>query len=138
MDDSLTTALLIGVAVLFLAWPMIRSRLSPVPRLSPQEVKQRLDRGEPILVVDVRSRGELAQGRIPGAVNAPLPELRRHLDDLRARLPDDPQAGVVVVCHSSARAAAAVPTLAAAGFTKVAVLAGGMAAWGRAGLPIER
>jgi rhodanese-related sulfurtransferase len=40
--------------------------------ISPQALLDRIGRGEAIAVLDVRSPGEFAGGRVPGAVNVPF------------------------------------------------------------------
>lgn len=86
--------------------------------LSPAEAAARLRDGA--LLLDVRAADEHRRARIPGAVNRPLATL-----DLAA-LP----AGCILHCQSGAR------TAPLAG--RAAVLAGGLDAWARAGLPVER
>lgn len=136
--SNLTTILLIGVAVAVLAWPIVRARLGGGSGIPPAAVKARIDSGEPIVVVDIRSAREAGQtGRVPGSLLAPMGELTRHVPELRRRSPDDGRGTVVVVCRSGARAAAVVPVLRAAGFRDVAVLRGGILAWRRAGFPVE-
>jgi hypothetical protein len=55
---------------------------SEVPRISPEELKGRLDNGEAILVVDSRSSYEFETEHIAGAISVPSPEVESHLDDL--------------------------------------------------------
>ena len=52
-----------------------------VPRISAQELKNRLDRGDEILVVDARSAGEYAERHVEGAISVPLGELESRLDE---------------------------------------------------------
>jgi rhodanese-related sulfurtransferase len=65
-------------------------------------------------LVDVRSPAEFAAGHLPGAVNVPVAELPRRLDELEPR--DRP---IVVYCHTGARAARAAHALRSAGFWSV-------------------
>ena len=102
------------------------------------EVQRRIEAGEDLLLVDVRSPGEFAGelGHIRGAVNVPLSELAE-------RLNRDPVVGkareqvVVTICRSDARAAFAVHKLRRAGFKQVLVLSGGMLGWRDDDLPVE-
>ncbi|MCO5553510.1 hypothetical protein L7F22_007032 [Adiantum nelumboides] len=81
-------------------------------------------------VLDVRNRGELAAGAVPGARQIPLAELPRRLDEVaRDRT-------VVVHCAGGYRSGVAASLLRRAGFADVRDLAGGYAAW--AALPEER
>jgi 3-mercaptopyruvate sulfurtransferase SseA len=55
---------------------------SDAPRIGVQELKERLDGGEGILVVDARSASAFADRHIPGAVSIPLDEVESRLDEL--------------------------------------------------------
>jgi rhodanese-related sulfurtransferase len=82
-------------------------------------------------VVDVRQASEWRHGHIRGSQNVPLLHLKAHLSDLpRERT-------IVAVCASGHRSNAAARTLQRAGY-HVENLKGGMHAWTKAGLPIER
>lgn len=90
--------------------------------------------GAPVALVDVREphefTGEL--GHVPGSRLVPLATV---LDAAR----DWPRADeLVLICRSGNRSGRAAAALAAAGFTRVMNLAGGMLAWNAAGLPVER
>ncbi|MBX6363476.1 MAG: molybdopterin-synthase adenylyltransferase MoeB [Gemmatimonadetes bacterium] len=93
--------------------------------LTPAELKARLDRGERVQLVDVREpfEWEIASLAAYGARLIPLGELGGRLAEL------DPEGDVVVYCLSGARSAAACRRLRAAGFRRVANLAGGIRAW---------
>jgi rhodanese-related sulfurtransferase len=67
-------------------------------KLTAMELKQRLDAGDRLQVIDVRSAGEFAAGHVPGAVNLPLEQVESRLGDLRGTDP------VVLVCQSGQRA----------------------------------
>jgi adenylyltransferase/sulfurtransferase len=52
-----------------------------VPRITPQELKERLDSGEAILVVDSRSPLEFEAEHIAGAISVPSSEVESRLDE---------------------------------------------------------
>jgi rhodanese-related sulfurtransferase len=96
----------------------------------PATLAQRLgDRG--LHVLDVRQPAEWRHGHIHGAQNLPLMQLKRRL----ATLPQGKT--IVTVCASGHRSNAAARTLQRAGY-QVENLKGGMHAWTRAGLPVEK
>ncbi len=103
------------------------------------EVKRRLDAGDNLMLVDVRSRSEFAGelGHVRGSLNVPLPELATRLKE-DAALMDDGRRTVVAVCRSDARAAFAVRALRRAGYRDVLVMSGGMLGWLADDLPVER
>jgi rhodanese-related sulfurtransferase len=129
-------ALVAAAALAYKYLPRWRSRS---PYVEPAELKHRLDAGDDVVVVDVRTVGEYAGkgGHLPGAVNLPLGNLKARLEardgDL-APLKDHP---VYVHCTLDLRAARAARALRDAGFTDVSVLNGGYRAWRRKGFPLE-
>ncbi len=59
-----------------------------VPRVAPDELAARLERGEPLLVLDVRGRSyQASDRRIPGALRIHPRELEAELDRLPAGMP---------------------------------------------------
>ena len=84
-----------------------------------------------VQLLDVRQPAEWRNGHIRGSQNLPLQRLKNQL----ASLPR--QATIVTVCASGHRSNSAARTLQRAGY-RVENLKGGMHAWTRAGLPIER
>jgi rhodanese-related sulfurtransferase len=84
-----------------------------------------------VFVLDVRQPGEWRRGHIRGSENVPLMHLKRRL----GTLPRDKT--VVTVCASGHRSAVAARTLRRAGYT-VENLKGGMHAWTKAGLSVEK
>jgi len=61
---------------------------APVPRVAPDELRARLTRGEPLVVLDVRGRSyEVSDRRLPGAVRIHPRQLEAALDRLPAGLP---------------------------------------------------
>ncbi|MEE8242646.1 MAG: rhodanese-like domain-containing protein [candidate division NC10 bacterium] len=55
-----------------------------ISRLRPHEVKERLDRGDSLIAVDVRKKSVYVRGHIPGALCLPITDLDDELDDLPA------------------------------------------------------
>jgi rhodanese-related sulfurtransferase len=84
------------------------------------------------VVIDVRERGEWDEVHMPGATLIPLGTLANTLD----RVPKDK--AVVVICRSGSRSQTGRDILLKAGYTQVASVDGGMLAWERAGLPVQR
>ena len=87
------------------------------------EVKQKLDRGDNFVLIDVREPHEYQIARIPGARLIPLGELPRHLNEL------DPEADIVAHCKSGGRSQKAVDLLKQNGFRHVRNMTGGITAW---------
>lgn len=128
----LALALLAVVAFL----PRLIGRLRQKPMLSIPELKQRLDAGEDLLVLDVRSAEDFVgeQGHISGAANIPL----EALPDRLAELGDYEERPIILVCRTERRSSQAAQLLARRGFADVHVARGGMTAWHASGLQVER
>jgi rhodanese-related sulfurtransferase len=86
------------------------------------------------LVLDVRTPREFDGGHVPGAVNIPHTQLQLRLAEIQSAA----GAGVVVYCEVGTRSQFALSLLRQAGYENVQHLAGDMAGWRRAGLPIAR
>ncbi|MBE0617504.1 MAG: rhodanese-like domain-containing protein [Proteobacteria bacterium] len=88
--------------------------------------------GDEVFLVDVRTPGEWARGRIPASVLIPM-------DQVPSRLSEIPSGKkVVVVCASGARSAAVARFLDQHGYPWVANYAGGVSEWARVGLQLTR
>lgn len=97
-----------------------------------EEVNRRRAAGEKLYVLDVREPAEYADARVAGSVLIPLGQLAQRVGEL----PKDRT--IVAICASGGRSSAAVGLLKRAGFADVLNLRGGIGAWARSGLPIER
>jgi rhodanese-related sulfurtransferase len=89
-----------------------------------EELKDRMDKGEALTIIDVREPYEFEEFNI-GAQLIPLGEIPGRLEEL-AHLKD---AEVIVHCRSGARSGNAKMFLAENGFTNVRNLIGGMVQW---------
>jgi len=94
-----------------------------IPSISVEELKESRDRGDGLVLLDVREPRETAISDLPGSVKIPLGTLTANLDRLNKA--DD----IVVYCRSGARSGQAVQYLRQMGFTKARNLAGGINRW---------
>jgi len=93
-----------------------------VPEITPRELKQRLDRGDDLFVLDVREPHEFQICNLNGYL-IPLGDLPRRVHEL------DSSREIVAHCRSGKRSADAVEFLRKAGFRKIWNLKGGILAW---------
>lgn len=91
--------------------------------IEPSDLKQRLEAGDEVILVDVRDPVEQQVSALPGALVIPLERLPHRIQEL------DPQREYVLFCRTGVRSARGVRQLAAAGFPKVKNLHGGLNAW---------
>jgi molybdopterin/thiamine biosynthesis adenylyltransferase/rhodanese-related sulfurtransferase len=87
------------------------------------ELRNRLDDGDSIVILDVRNPEEYQICRLPGSTLIPLAELPARMSEL------DSAVEMIVHCKSGARSAKAVNLLRQAGFRKIKNLRGGITAW---------
>jgi rhodanese-related sulfurtransferase len=97
-----------------------------VDEITPRELKDRLDRNERPVLVDVRDDWETRLCRLDNALHIPMEELEFRTEEL------DPADDIVVYCHHGVRSAAVADYLRRLGFSRVRNLAGGLDAWARA------
>ncbi len=83
--------------------------------ITAQEAKARMDSGDDLIIVDVRTQAEYASGHVPGAVLIPNETIS---DQMPALLPDL-DAEVLLYCRSGNRSAQAAKKLAAMGYTRI-------------------
>ena len=100
---------------------------SSVQAVSPHDSQQ-----QGVVIVDVRTPGEYAQGHVDGAINIDVEG--GAFDQQIAKL--DKNATYVVYCHSGRRSGLATDAMAKAGFTNVVNLQGGIADLQSAGASI--
>jgi len=104
------------------------------PVVTVQELKDRREKGEDVIVIDTRTVPEFTRDHVPGAVNIPGAELLLRFSET---VPS-PQTQVVVSCAGLPRAILGAQTLIDAGVANpVAYLEDGTAAWRRAGWALE-
>ena len=95
-----------------------------MPEITATELKQRLDNGEDIQLIDVRESFEVAIARIPDTVHIPLGEVVNRMAEI------DPNRETVVHCKGGIRSAKAIEALKRSGFTGNLInLKGGIMAW---------
>lgn len=113
-----------------LVWPLVRSRAGG-PALSTLQATQLIN-SKNAQIVDVRSADDFAKGSLPNAKNLPTAAIKDRAGELKKDKP------VIVVCNTGGSAGSAAAQLRASGFAEVFVLAGGLAAWREAGLPVRK
>ena len=92
--------------------------------ITPAELKQRLDNGDDIQIVDVREDNEVAIGRIPNSIHIPLGQILGRMKDI------DPNRETVVHCKMGGRSSRAIEALQRSGFQgKLVNLKGGILRW---------
>ena len=105
---------------------------SKVSFMSMEELKSRLERDEPgLLILDVRERDAYLRNHIPGAKLLPRGQLELRVNE---ELPD-PTRRVLLYCDFGKVSTLAAATLREMGYARAVALDGGMVAWSKAGYP---
>lgn len=140
-DASIAETIQIGsiaLALLAIAMflPRLIARLRQKPMMEISELKQKLDIGQNMLVLDVRTAEDFIgeQGHIASVTNIPLEELESRLDEVM----DYQEQTVAIICRTDKKSVKAARILAQKGFADVHVTRGGMTEWAANGYPIER
>jgi rhodanese-related sulfurtransferase len=97
----------------------------PVPlQVTPREVKQRLEAGEKLRLIDVREQFEYQQAHIEGTELIPMRTIPQSLTSLAAE-----EAPVIVFCHHGMRSLQVVNWLREQGVEQTSSMEGGIDRW---------
>jgi rhodanese-related sulfurtransferase len=107
-----------------------------IATIAPRELHERIDRGEAIDLIDVRTPAEYQGMHAATARGVPLDDLDPEAVDRVRTSPKD--APLYLICQSGVRSQKACAKLIQAGYTNVVSVAGGTMAWEQAGLPVVR
>lgn len=118
---------------LMLAWSYLQGAKGPGKNVGCAEATMLVNRQDAVLL-DVREAKEFEGGRLPNAVHIPLSQLAERSGELAKHVAKP----IVVYCATGRRSRMAVRPLAKAGFKTVYSLAGGIEAWRKDGLPLEK
>jgi rhodanese-related sulfurtransferase len=113
---------------------VVNDAKSRVKETSVDEVKQKLDRGEKIMLVDVREESEFAKDHLPGSIHLGKGVIER---DIEGRVPDL-NAALVLYCGGGFRSALAADNLQKMGYTNVISMDGGVRGWREKNYPMTR
>ncbi len=112
------------LAVIIVAWFLLRNISNRKYRVSPQEGKELLESTKEAILLDVRTRGEYEQVHIPNSILIPLAQLEVEAP----KKLKDKDAQILVYCRTGTRSAVAVRTLTKSGYTNVKNI-GGIIHW---------
>jgi molybdopterin/thiamine biosynthesis adenylyltransferase/rhodanese-related sulfurtransferase len=104
-----------------------------IKTVSLEEIKRRLDAGEPMVLLDVREKEENRAGYIPGSISVPRGFLEMQIEGKIT----DKNAPIVAYCAGGTRSALATKTLEDLGYTHVESANPGFVRWKDLGFPME-
>lgn len=106
-----------------------------IPTITPRELHQRMEKGEDIELLDVRTPAEFQEVHARPARLEPLSSLDPKAVMAGRQGTDQP---LYVICKAGSRARQACEKFVQSGFENVVCVEGGTEAWESAGLPVER
>ena len=121
---------------LFVGFGLVALGLGCADHISRTDLLAKIESGRSPRIVDVRSRSEFEDARVPGAVHVPFASLLFHLDGLPVA--EDEGDPLVLYCEHGPRAGLARAQLWMAGKGPVLFMEGHMIAWKEDGLPVEK
>lgn len=127
----LFVALVLVLALLF--GPVISQLMHGIKSVNTAQAVNLINHSKGI-VVDVCEPKEFQTGHIPDSVNMPLSHLAAHASELDKHK----NAPIIVSCRSGQRSVKGAVILRKHGFDSVYTLSGGMLAWQRENLPVEK
>ena len=113
---------------------VVNDAKSRVKETNVDEVKQKLDRGEKFMLIDVREESEFAKDHLPGAIHLGKGVIER---DIESRVPDL-NTTLILYCGGGFRSALAADNLQKMGYTNVISMDGGIRGWREKKYPLTR
>ena len=113
---------------------VVNDAKSRVKETNVPKIKQRMDKGEKFVLVDVREDNEWAKGHIPNAVHMGRGIIER---DIEAKYPDK-NTELVLYCGGGFRSALSADMLQKMGYKNVSSMDGGWRGWTESGFPTAR
>jgi rhodanese-related sulfurtransferase len=112
-----------------------QEQLAPVDFITPDELKTKVTRNEPVTIIDVRGPSVFAQSdkTIKGSIHVKVRRASYRLRDI----PHDREVVAYCACPNDEAAVITARALLTSGFKRVRVLKGGWNAWLQAGGPVE-
>lgn len=138
-SETFKMVLIAVMVIVFIRYlPRIKAKMLGIPFVSAEDVKSRIDAGEDLLVIDVRTAGEFTGnlGHIEGALNLEASVLSSKLSQLGEQLEPYKNDPIVVTCRTDNRSPGAARVLFQSGFKNLMIMGGGMSGWNRKGFPV--
>jgi rhodanese-related sulfurtransferase len=127
-------AICLGILLLLTGRPVAQEHATldkDAHQITAQELQEALGKDKKIMVIDVRSPQEFATGHIPGAVNIPIEDLARKLEDLK--VPKDTT--LVTMCEHGGRSSRAAVEMGKLGYKTTSFCT--LDSWKKGGYKIE-
>jgi rhodanese-related sulfurtransferase len=135
--EFVTNHWLLCIALAVVTFLLLQELMDTVLRkfelLSPLLVVSKMNNDNTV-IIDVREANEFKNGHIDSAINTPLGNFEKHIEQLKK----DKHNPLIVVCQTGTRSTTACKKLTAAGFDQVFSMIGGMQSWQENNYPIKK
>ncbi len=131
--DNLFTLSITLISGYMLFWSYFGNRILGVKEADTLQAMNLINRNDALLI-DVREQSEFDSGHIINSKLFPAGKLKERVGELE-KYRERP---IILVCRSGARATPIVSWLGKQGFAQVYLLSGGVVAWQKAKLPLEK
>lgn len=137
MDLNLELLLALALVGFLMALPILsRKWQGRVEYVMPFELLKRVEAGEDVVILDIRSERDFARGHIEGAINLARRDLESRISAIEAAAGRREEQPLVVVCQTDFFSIGAAKLLERRGYTNVSVMKGGIFRWKRQRLPL--
>jgi len=133
LHNNIWMVMVAAISGLMLFWSFFGNRIRGVKVVNSAEALQLINHKN-ALILDVREEVEYKAGHLLNSKWIPLGKLGSRIGELE-RYREQP---VIVVCRSGQRSSSGCAALGKLGFTQVYNLAGGVTAWQKTNLPLEK
>ena len=113
---------------------LVEDALKQVPEVDVYQIKERLDKGEQVNLIDVREDNEWNLGRIPTAIHLGKGIIERDIEAVVA----DRSTQLILYCQGGFRSALAAESLNKMGYQNVYSMSGGFSAWVGSEFPVSQ
>lgn len=113
---------------------LVNESKSRIKQTDVPTIKSRMDRGEKLILIDVREESEWNKDHLPNAIHLGKGIIER---DIETKFPDQ-NAEIVLYCGGGFRSALTADNLQKMGYTNVVSMDGGYRGWKDAGYPLEK
>ena len=111
---------------------LVKEALTRVKEVGVVEVKNKIDKKENFLLIDVREESEWLEGKIPEAIYFGKGIIER---DIEANEPDK-EKEMILYCQGGFRSALAADSLQKMGYRNVFSMSGGFGEWSKNNFPV--
>ncbi len=134
--NKFSAILLLNFFIFLVACGETQTQSAENNEIKPQDVQQKIEKNEDMTIIDVRTKGEFVGplGHIAGAELHPVQKIENWFQKFN----DSKNQEIIMVCRSGNRSGVATKFFKDKGFKNVKNMVGGMRAWNKEGLPIEK